>query len=352
MVQRTTFMRLPTDWSRIADELRIACPSSTLRRETVALLQLIEPIGPLRSPPIEFQRVYRSLHWNDASHLRRVVELLRWHAHRPEGIARSEAWGYVMAVHDQWITQARILYLVLGILESALRVRVHVCLSDYFATDDWPNVPEAVPSGIRKRLEGAGSDGHNPLPSGDVFLREHTSFFDLVMWFEGKRFWNDPIGMHNLFRGMRGHEPAPQFEKLRAVLRRLQAARNDIAHYRPGPDLSFTEQFFAASTLSAWLGEDLQHVYGAIDSRATTELSALLTVLSHEPSGGLSNQRQFTCMVPGCTVPGSPLEVILERAPRDHEELRRLPVNHACLYHRVQLREAFHRQRRRGSPLP
>src|SRR5262249_27462899 len=130
-----------------ADKLKAECPSDYLRGEAAKILERVELIGPLRPPREQFVRVYRSLHWNEPDRVMRIVSavLPRATGSKPQIEVRLNAWGYVIGVLDEWITQARVFYLVSGILECSLRARLNARMTDVYGPN-WPDVPEAVPS--------------------------------------------------------------------------------------------------------------------------------------------------------------------------------------------------------------
>jgi hypothetical protein len=154
------------------------------------------------------------------------------------------------------------------------------------------------------------------------------------MWFQGKRFWSETTKLSEMFRGEPGTDPPPQFDKLRTVLKRIHDARNDISHYRPGPDLSFAEPLFAAATLASWMGEDLQRIYRNIDDRLTTELSILLAPLGEDEGAWSTRCDRNKCREANCSSP-PPLDWLMSSAPKDRIELAEVTVSRACRLHRA-----------------
>src|SRR4051794_26235116 len=109
---------MPTDWARVAATLVPECNSEFYRSHTADLLARVERLGPLGPPEEEFRRVYTFLHYNDPIYLGRVVQELleRASGPRPRLRVQHSAWRYLVAAHDEWIVQARIFYLVAGLL--------------------------------------------------------------------------------------------------------------------------------------------------------------------------------------------------------------------------------------------
>ena len=332
----------------------------------------------MRPPQDEFRRVYYSLRWNEADRLLDVVNAILPRAKGPDPklVIRADAWGYVMGALDEWIAQARVFYLIGGILETALRARIDARLTDAFGAQ-WPSTPEVTPSQLRELAAAdqrdaqlaavralveaavenppAGPDapafvaaleGALQLPAavhvgtGAHFLRG-LSFGALRMFFEKRKLWEGKAQLQDVFRGRDGGGPKVQYDLMRSVLASINDARNDVSHYRPLKCLTFETPLFAAATLAKWLGEDLQHVYGAVDTRHSTELSVALGPLA-EHAGWVGHGDDHACGEAGCVVP-LPFDWLLKRAPLDREELPAIPVRRACLYHRVATRVAVHR---------
>ncbi|MGH2609912.1 MAG: hypothetical protein ACRDHF_12605 [Tepidiformaceae bacterium] len=368
---------MATDWAAIAAAVMGDCPSPTLRDAAITLLERVELLGPLRPPRDEFRRVYHSLRWNEADRLLQIVNALlpRVKGPDPRLVIRADAWGYVIGVLDEWIGQARIFYLVAGILEAALRARIDARLTDAFGTG-WLTVPEVVPSKLHElataeqrdaqlaavhdlaeeavakqpgELDGTGLVGalqaalRPPVPvqraTGALFLRD-LSFGGLRMFFEKRKLWEGKAQLQEVFRGRDGQAKV-QHDKVRAVLAQINEARNDVSHYRPLRCLTFENPLFAAATLASWLGEDLQHVYGSVDTRHTTELSVALAPVA-EQAGWSARGDGHACVEGGCAIP-VPYDWLLARAPLDLQDLTAIPVRRACLYHRVAARVAVHR---------
>ena len=369
---------MATAWEEVASRLKDACPSPTLRESTVKVLQRLENLGgPLRPPTLEFKRVYKSLQWNDTDRVMQVIMALmpKTKGPKPQLVIRADTWGYVIGVLDEWISQARVFYLVSGILESALRARLDARLTDVFGAN-WPTVKDVVPSKLHELTERAARDAQlaavhdllaeaGPQPptleayeqlvaslkqaiapavelataSAADFVRG-LSFGALRMFFEKKTLWSGKAQLQELFRGQEGTDSPPQRDRLLAVLRVMNEVRNDIAHYRPLRYLSFEEPLFAAATLARWFGEDLQHIYSSIDTRHTTELATLL--LAVPDSEWVPPQVAAACAMDGCSVQ-PPHEWMMDRAPLDREDMKHANLKRACLYHRVAIRAALHR---------
>ena len=159
------------------------------------------------------------------------------------------------------------------------------------------------------------------------------------MFFESKTRWGGKFQLSRLFNEDPG-APA-QRDKVSAVLKTLQEARNEIAHYRPFRFPTFELPLYSAATLARWFGRDLQHIYGSIDTRESTELSVLLRATAQyatwRDAAGAA-----TCETAGCAA-GAPIDILMESAPREHLELATVKFSRACLYHRVQKRVALHR---------
>ena len=75
---------MATDWAAVAAGLINECPSPTLRDSAITILERVELLGPLRSPRDEFQRVYRSLRWNEADRILQIVNALLPRAKGPD----------------------------------------------------------------------------------------------------------------------------------------------------------------------------------------------------------------------------------------------------------------------------
>lgn len=369
---------MSTNWKEIAIDLADECPSQTLRRATVRVLERAALIGPLRAPREEFRRVYQFLHWNEEDRVLAVVNAIleRTKGTNPQTIVRANAWGYVVSVLDEWITQARVFYLVSGILESTLRARLNAHLTDKLETENWPDVSDAAPSALREFApkqeqrdeqllqihalleqkvpdtaeakdgliaairEAVAPKALESPRDGSEFVR-HLSFGALRMFFERKKTWEGKIDLQSVFRGRDGKSDPPLRDKVTSVLKTLNDARNEVAHYRPKRFLTFEQPLFDAALLASWLGEDLQHVYSSIDSRESTELSILLGALAQSAKWS-ERVNDFQCGLSECRI-ARPYDWLLGSAPRARDELDSVHVVRACLYHRVQIRSEFHR---------
>jgi hypothetical protein len=370
----------PPSWTDVAEQLRESCPSPSLCHEVVKTLERVERIGKLGDRHAEFKRVYRFLQWNEPTRVRLVVDALLPKAKgpKPQIVVKHNAWKYVNAVLDEWITQARIFYLVSGILECTLRARINTRMSDILGPE-WPDVPGAVPAKLHELADRAARDGqlaqihdlvHTPATGslspaaqaklvediqgvlgppatnkprrGDKFVSEMT-FGGLRMFFSKNEFdgWEGKFSLKNLFSGRDGTATLPSQDKVVSVLRRLNDARNAVAHYTPREFMTFEKALFAAAELADWLGENLQHVYGSIDTRHSTELSILLGPL-RESFGWYSRPEADRCAEPGCTG-GAPLEWLMDRAPRDPEDAKLIALTRACPQHRIEHRVRVHR---------
>lgn len=370
----------PIDWEHIEQNAERDCPSPFFRHEARRILQRVELIGPLRPPADEFRRVYRSLHWNEPDRVLEVVNALlpRVKGPNPKIVVRAEAWGYVVGVLDEWITQARIFYLASGILECSLRARLHGRMTDVTGTTNWPEIDGAAPSQLHEFAAREARDGqlarvHElveafkaglaspaehaglvvdldatlqptavPAPrDGAVFVRDLT-FGGLRMFFERKASWGGKYQLQEIFRGRNGTATLPNRDKVTAVLKNLNAARNDASHYRPKKYPTFDGPLFDAANLAAWLGEDLQHIYSSIDTRQSTELSTLLIPIA-EDAGWLDREDGSRCAANGCAT-RSPMDWLMDRAPLAREEVNAsFPVTRSCLHHRVVIRVQRHR---------
>jgi len=359
----------PINWDSVSLSLVVECPSKYYRETAAELLTRVELIGPLsRTPEDEFRRVYKSLHWNEPDRIVDTIAVVepRTKGKSPKVSVQLDAWGYVIGALDEWITQARIFYLVSGILESSLRSRLNARMTDVLGPS-WPSMPE-VPSNLRELASRALRDSQlqaihalleteeqsgmrtreellteirqaiTPPPaaltvSGQAFLRNMT-FAGLKMFFEKKQLWDGKVELKTLFSAAAG--AAPNRDKVSSVLTRLNDARNEVAHYRPAKFATFDSVLLDAATLASWFGEDLQHIYSSIDTRETTELSVLLRSLTVD-AGWDSRPDVSKCVGAACSsLP--PLEWILSRAPLSREDLSSTDPRRACLYHRVGLR--------------
>ena len=371
---------MATDWGAIAAGLTNECPSASLRGATVRILQRVEILGPLsRQPRDEFLRVYDSLQWNDADRILQIVNALlpRVEGPNPKLVIRLDAWGYAISVHDAWIAQARVFYLVAGIVETALRARIDTRLTDAYGTPEWHNVDGLMPSGLRELttreerdaqllavhglVEAAVEQGaanvqapafvaqleaalrpptHARAGTGAEFLRGVT-LAGVKMLLTTGRLWEGQADLRRVFRGRDGQGPGTQREQVGIVLDQINKARNEVSHYRPERYFTFDRVTMAAATLASWLGEDLQHVYGAIDTRNSTELSVALSPMA-EHARWAERAAGHTCEEAGCAIP-LPFDWYLDRAPLDENDLPAVPVSRKCLHHRVVTRAAVHR---------
>jgi hypothetical protein len=355
------------DWTAVSNACKTDCPSSFSREKAERVLERVELIGPLSRPPeAEFKRVYKSLHWNEPDRVMDIINAVepRTKGADPKVVIQLDAWGYIVGVLDEWVTQARVFYLVSGILEASLRARLNARMTEVLGPK-WPASPD-VPSqlhelsnraardaqlqaihGILERSDsGDGQTRDNllselneilkppaaDLPAGSIFVR-NMSFGVLKMFFEKKSLWAAKVQLQNLFRGPGGNGGPPNQDKVKSILKRLNEARNEVAHYRPEKFLTFEQALFDAATLASWFGEDIQHIYSAIDTRETPELSVLLRAISAEARWE-DKTDQSKCYDPTCgTFP--PLDWLLPVAPLTRDEMVNLTALRACLFHRV-----------------
>lgn len=350
------------DWQAVADELNDVCPEPFYRSAAARILQKVEGLGPLGAPTDEFKRVYRFIHYNEPHRVEAVADelltalLRRQYAGLP---ASRNAWSYVVGAYDHWILRARVFYLVAGVIEGTLRTRLNARLTDLHGPE-WFTHEGIVPSGVRlladresalRRLvniqtivEDANAEGVTDairaalLPPSVAATNaaeyvETLTFGALVTFFDTKRLWSTGPRLEEIF-GPPSERPLRQ--ALVADLVTMRNLRNDVAHYRPQAASSFQRGLFAASRLAMWLGVDLQHVYGSIDTRLSTELSLLVDAV--HPTAASST---VACLASGCSAKG-PLDVFLQRSPRNAEEIP-YPLEYACLFHRVAVRATLHR---------
>jgi hypothetical protein len=374
---------LSTNWQEVADHLKESCPSEHYRSHTVHILSRVERLGPLGETDEEFRRVYTFLHYNEPHDVRRVVrELLE----RASGGRRARlhihhnAWRYTVAAYDQWYGHARIMYLAAGLIEGTLRSRLNERLTTVFGSA-WTLNPEAMPSSVResplfakradrmikveKRLTGvdpaaldlkAAQDllialqkvakigepvsGPTEAPDGSAFLAELT-LSQLQSFFQTERLHGEPAQLKELLRDPETRSPVP-LSQIRAQFNLYRVARNEVAHYSLGAELSFAQALFTSATIARWLNVDLQHFYGSVDVRQSTELSRQLAGGLGE-LGWAAKRTRPRCDERGCTNPAPYDWMLVDRAPCDGREMGAgMTVRGACLVHRVTYREAQH----------
>jgi hypothetical protein len=363
-------------WDEVAQELSMNCPSPTYRAAASRLLTKAGALGPLisenRSAADEFSRVYRFLHYNEAGRLDEVLnELLkrlqRQGAKRP---ALSNAWNYVVGAFDQWMMRARVFYLTAGLLEGTLRSRLNATLTDAFGTN-WPSNADVVPriivekideqtavqslEAVRRFLDEPKDGDHDNdwrvtlrkiinlksvsiNETGEKFVLGLT-FGQMRSFFQAKKLWSTGPTLSRIFI-----DPATGSSPLRNqvddALAVVQKARNDVAHYRPNGNLNFSGALYECAKLTRWLGVDLQHFYGSVDTRASTELSVLL---AHSREKSRQSGNHAHCRATECKN-GEPLDLMLTRAPMSEEDVATdTEARSACAYHRVILRIRQHR---------
>jgi hypothetical protein len=362
---------MSTPWQSIADTLVSECPSPTYRRQTAEILSKVELLGPVtdasRSPSDEFRRVYRFLHYNEPTRILAVVDelLQRFGRGGTQPVSTRNAWNYVVGAFDRWIGRARVFYVAVGLLEGALRSRLDAKLTDVFG-QYWPGHIDAVPSAVREQLDAGDARAliatvrrkleerdssatadesvallediaalmatrASPAETGSDFVKRLT-FGQLRSFFQTKRLWQSPVYIGSVFLDSETAQP-PLRQAVDRAFEIIQETRNEVSHYRPTGRLSFELALFQAATLARWLGVDLQHIYGSVDTRLSTELSHLC----NQPPG-----KSESCSSVGCVIP-SPFDAMLATAPRTASELQSAITITACLYHRVQTRAIVHR---------
>ncbi len=363
---------MTTDWRHIARSLVSMCPSDFYRSHAASLLARVERLGPLGPAEEEFRRVCRFLHYNDPTYLGRVVQELleRASGPRPRLRIQHNAWRYVVATHDEWIAEARIFYLAAGLLEGTLRSRLNQRMTDYFGPR-WPAQDALVPSFTRDsltvmsraarfdRIARAAKTVNDfdlavrvseqvqmlpePPPPGDAFVAS-LGLAALQAFFTSKSLYNGKPQLKELLIDQRTGKPAPR-EQVTSVFDRYRKARNAVAHYDLGSNLSFAQALYTAALIAEWLGADLQHFYSAVDTRRSTELSRLLGPQADDLGRGVPLD---CCDAHGCDVGGPWDWVITSATPTDGAALVGTTTRRACLYHRVQFQAARHRHERLG----
>ena len=312
-----------------------------------------------------------------------VVNLVLQYAKgpNPKVLVRADAFGYVIGVLDEWILQARVFYLVSGVLEATLRARLNAHLTDLLGPD-WPSKPGAAPSGLNELTKRAKRDeallrvralvesanahaltltehqklladlnsaleppGPEAPKNGSDFLRDMT-FAGLRMFFERKEGWQGKQQLQDIFRVNNPAAP-PTRDRVLLVLKKLNEARNDLAHYRPVSFPTFEQPLFDAAELASWFGQDIQHIYSSIDRRSSTELSVLLGPLGEEMGQWSTRIPADRCEIGTC-VTHPPLDWLMDRAPRERSDIAAVSVRRACLYHRVSFRHDQHSARPAG----
>lgn len=363
---------MTTDWPTIASRLISECPSATYREQAAAILQQVELLGPLtsvgRPAEGEFKRVYRFLHYNEPARILAVVtELLQAFGRAgAEDLSKRNAWNYVVGAFDRWICRARILYLAIGLVEGILRSRLDARLTDAFGSE-WPSHDDAVPSTVRDLLKQSDAQARldhirrlldeadgapttelidqiraaaagqlKPSLLGSEYVK-HLPFGQLRSFFQAKKLWKAPARLELLFSA--DGKPLLRSDVDHA-LGVIQDARNETAHYRPTGKLSFATALYETAKLARWLGVDLQHFYGSVDTRLSTELSHLLDGSLEAPAN--ASDVIVACSSSGCAIP-PPIDNLLSIAPTSAIEVSQTRPFGACLFHRVQLRVKVHR---------
>lgn len=367
------------DWHAVATSLEDVCASATYRKETAQLLGKCAAIGPLtsaqRTAAHEFRRVYKFLHYNEASRLNAVVDELIAALHRRNAAppATRNAWNYVVGSYDRWIMRARVVYVAAGLLEGTLRSRLNARVTDEYGPL-WFTLPECVPSSVRNLIEresavqslaaiqrlieeqGTPNDEDTARQSlqriRDVLNTEgpkehassseyvnHLTFGQLRSFFQTKRLWNKGAKLEQLFVSNGDDSGPPLKSAVDADLEIIQKIRNEVAHYRPESDTRFANALYACSRVARWLDVDLQHFYGAVDTRMSTELSILVDDREQSAAAGGA----VSCAERNCPI-GPPLDLVFDSAPRQRKDLHATTEGRwACQYHRIRLRQMLHR---------
>lgn len=362
---------MPTDWGQVAATLVPDCTSEFYRSHAMSLLGRVERLGPLGPPEEEFRRVYAFLHYNDPTYVGRVVQELleRASGSRPRLRIQHNAWRYVVAAHDEWIVQARIFYLAAGLLEGTLRSRLNQRMTDYFGPN-WPAQEALVPSIARSsatlkagrfdKIAAQAAKTPNdadlgawvrtqitipsePRGSGDAFIAT-LGLAALQSFFTTKDLYNGRAQLKELLIDPRTGTPAPR-EQVNSVFEGYRKARDAVAHYKLGTELSFAHALYTAARIAEWQGVDLQHFYSAVDTRRSTELSRLLGQHADDLGHGIALDG---CNVDGCAIGGPWDWVITSSTPTDGAALATTVASRACLFHRVQFQAARHRHERLG----
>jgi len=281
-----------------------------------------------------------------------------------------------VAAYDQWYGHARIMYLVSGLIEGTLRSRLNQRLTEMFGPE-WPSNDDAVPSLVRKadsmrsraermekvegrlaRADTTSSPGDatalvadlraivaTPFPSqlsvdGATFLAGLT-LASLLSFFTTKRLHSGTSQLKELLRDASSNTPI-SLQQVQAEFETYRKTRNNVAHYVLGAELSFVQALFNAARIASWLSVDLQHFYGSVDARQSTELSRLLGPRVRDLAQAAGNAAR-SCEEPDCTN-GLPDDwMLVDRTPRDGAELQAgVPVRRACLQHRVTYRVRQH----------
>ncbi len=368
------------DWQEVAKDLGEVCPSSTYREEAARLLVKCAALGPLtgvdRTAANEFRRVYRFLHYNEAARLHSVVDELLASLQRKNAAPPStrNAWNYVVGAYDRWIMRARVAYVVAGLLEGTLRSRLNARMTDEYG-EKWFMIPECVPSSLRDMIQRDSAvqslaaiqrvfewqDGDSLAGSAQALLQavrdvmtttssqekqsaaeyvSHLSFGQLRTFFQAKRLWSKGPKLEQLFLAPGNASDPPLKSTVDEQLATIQKIRNEVAHYRPAPDTKFANSLYAAARVARWLDVDLQHFYGAVDTRMTTELSILVDDREQFPMAAEVARR---CIEKDCAF-SEPLVLMLDSAPRHRNDLDEpTGARLACPYHRIRLRQILHR---------
>jgi hypothetical protein len=352
------------------------CPSATYRQAADRLLTKAAALGPItsenRSATDEFKRVYKFLHFNEPGRIDDVLEELLARLQRPGAQRPStrNAWNYVVGAFDQWMMRARVFYLSAGLVEGALRSRLNAILTDEFGKE-WPSNDKAVPSVVSEQLSDqavktslqavqrvldayADTDLDSTAKAnlraamalqsptvtkyGDQFVLDLT-FGQLRSFFQTKRLWGSGPRLSRIFLDVATREP-PLKGNVDKALETIQKARNDVAHYRPSRNLNFSSALYECARLAEWIGVDLQHFYGSVDTRASTELSVLASDVHARSDRATRGGNE--CKGPSCSN-GEPFDLMFSRAPKsDTEANADSDAIVACAYHRVVLRARHH----------
>jgi hypothetical protein len=349
-------------------------PSEFFRTATERILARVEDLGPTRPPEDEYRRVYRFLHFNEPSRIERILSELETRKRRsgsPLDI-RVDAWAYVASTFDEWINHARIFYVITGLVEGTLRSRIDAHLTARFG-QNWPTNPDAAPESVRDNAKQLQRDNQlreirelvinaekidepraalmrianilTPIPARDSAQEFGPTFVTsldlgrIQALLGSRKHWGGKAQLQEIFQDPSTGKP-PRRDELHSLFEKLRSVRNDVAHYRPGEELSFAQPLLAASRLARWLELDLQHTYSSVDSRHTTELSRLLGPLLDDLVRNLKSTAK-TCEAADCPI-GEPVDWLLNSIP-EASSADAPTLTRACLYHRVKIREQKHR---------
>lgn len=176
---------------------------------------------------------------------------------------------------------------------------------------------------------------------GAAFLAD-LALGQLLSFFTTKRLHGEPANLRTLLTDQKSGAPIP-LSQIQSAFDQYRRARNNVAHYILGAELSFAQALFNAATIASWLGVDLQHFYSSVDVRQSTELSRALSARLPELLRACGNLASG-CEDPHCRNEEPHDWMLIDRAPRDGGELTSgLSVRRACLVHRVTFRTKQHK---------